>query len=576
MPNVRNLKYNNTIVEQPVVNNYKLRKWVHEGVVVWENQWEGSIWGLKQYAASGVAGYCIEKFNFAEGRDGQGSYFELYHEAEDVGMACIKNNGQYAMRLRYNNSKWYFSSTNKCPDNGGSWSTEVELEGTRLHTTLYGAQATKYGLIYCVIDNNNTDYYTYYFYHKHQTENIDELIYTWESHISSAGGYESYTPLIREIQRVSVDTTQNRVRSMYDFTDGNICLDGFVIRSEWSGNTADIVDLNFEFCEYVTGTRNGTTTFVSVSLHPIIQNANTYMPYYGCSRYSDPFAYTSLVTASCTYNGSVQIRYNKYVATIGQWSYWMDFLVTYNYENDTRNGVVVTPDYNQAAFTYNGECFSIESFLNYQHTQYPDVEDYARWYASFVEQNPMVGELYYEIVRAFNSKYTQIYCKFGRIEKSGTVEFGSNNFREYQGTFAKVCDDSVEKNSYNRPPLDRPIEQEHNVYICDNTVDRQPGDTTAYDRSMRWDINQNLGTNEVIWDSDGNIIDPFEKYKNTTTGKYPFGILTYYTVDGLYSMIVCVPGEPRTGITAPDRSIFYFRVNTMGDLNSKLIHKFYR
>ena len=34
---VRNLKYNNSIVEQPVYNNINLKKWIHNGVVIWEN-----------------------------------------------------------------------------------------------------------------------------------------------------------------------------------------------------------------------------------------------------------------------------------------------------------------------------------------------------------------------------------------------------------------------------------------------------------------------------------------------------------------------------------------------------------
>lgn len=37
MPKIRNLKYDNTIVEQPIFNGVKLTKWIHNGVVVWEN-----------------------------------------------------------------------------------------------------------------------------------------------------------------------------------------------------------------------------------------------------------------------------------------------------------------------------------------------------------------------------------------------------------------------------------------------------------------------------------------------------------------------------------------------------------
>jgi len=37
MARVRNLNYNGTIVEQPVYNGVNLTKWIHDGVVVWEN-----------------------------------------------------------------------------------------------------------------------------------------------------------------------------------------------------------------------------------------------------------------------------------------------------------------------------------------------------------------------------------------------------------------------------------------------------------------------------------------------------------------------------------------------------------
>jgi len=41
MPRVRKLKYDNVLVQQPYYNGTKLKKWIHNGVVIWENGFDG-------------------------------------------------------------------------------------------------------------------------------------------------------------------------------------------------------------------------------------------------------------------------------------------------------------------------------------------------------------------------------------------------------------------------------------------------------------------------------------------------------------------------------------------------------